>query len=171
MDRSTARGLTIGRFLLEWGVETMRTVIDVRTLITTAAVLMTCVAVLPAASAAQTSGSGAAAPDAALVARLDSLAGRWDFSVDVDGQRSAGELWLFRRGGELTGTISPAGMNTLPVRALTLRGDSAHMTVDTPEGPVTFDGSVQRDRAGMSGIVIYHQGQRLPMTATKRRTG
>jgi hypothetical protein len=45
------------------------------------------------------------------------------------------------------------------------------MIVDTPEGAVTFDGAVQRDRAGMSGIVIYHQGQRLPMTATKRPPG
>jgi hypothetical protein len=106
-----------------------------------------------------------------LVARLDSLVGRWDFNVDVDGRATPGELWLFRRGGELTGTISPSGQSTLPVRSLTMRGDSAHMIVDTPEGAVTFGGAVQPDRAAMTGIVIYHQGQRLPMTATKRRTG
>ena len=99
---------------------------------------------------------------------LDSLVGRWDFSVDLGTRQTPGELWLFRRGGELTGTLAPTGTNTLPVRALTLRGDSAHMMVDTPEGPVTFDGIVTGSRSSMLGLVTYHKGQRFPMTATKR---
>jgi hypothetical protein len=101
-------------------------------------------------------------------ARLDSLAGRWDFSVDVGTRQTPGELWLFRRGSELIGTLAPTGTNTLPVRALVLRGDSTHLVVDTPEGPVLFDGVVAAGHASMRGIVTYHQGQRYPMTATKR---
>ncbi len=112
--------------------------------------------------------AGVAGESAAATARLDSLAGRWDFRVDLGARQTPGELWLFRRGAELTGTLAPAGTNTLPVRALVLRGDSAHMTVDTPEGPVTFDGAVQAGWTGMRGVVTYHGGQRFPMTATKR---
>jgi hypothetical protein len=130
-----------------------------------------CIALLVAASAACSSArtptpSPAVAP--AQTAALDSLAGRWDFSVDLGARQTPGELWLFRRGAELTGTLAPAGTNTLPVRALTMRADSAHLTVDTPEGPVTFAGVVTDSRSAMRGIVTYHHGQRFPMTATKR---
>lgn len=38
----------------------------------------------------------------------------------------------------MTGTLTPSGTNTLPVRALTLRGRQVDLTVDTPEEPVTF---------------------------------
>jgi hypothetical protein len=99
---------------------------------------------------------------------LDSLVGRWDFSVDLGTRRTPGELWIFRRGEDLIGTLAPTGTNTLPVRALVLRGDSAHMAVDTPEGPVTFDGVVDGSRTSLRGVVTYHQGQRYPMTAAKR---
>src|SRR5215213_3050632 len=106
--------------------------------------------------------SAAAAPTLAAAQRnaLDSLAGRWDFSVDLGTRETQGELWLFRRERELTGTLAPTGTNTLPVRSMTLRGDSAHMIVDTPEGPVTFDGMVAGTHSAMRGVVTYHKGQR-----------
>ena len=122
-----------------------------------------------ACGAARTSPSSSSA-SAPQRAALDSLAGRWDFSVDLGSRQTPGEIWLFRRGEALTGTLAPTGTNTLPVRALTLRGDSAHMVVDTPEGPVTFDGVVADSGSTMRGVVTYHQGQRFPMTATKRPT-
>ena len=61
------------------------------------------------------------------------LAGRWDFNVDLGTRTTPGVLWLFVRGGEYTGTLSPQGTNTLPVRSLVVRRDQVVMTVDTPE--------------------------------------
>ena len=45
------------------------------------------------------------------------------------------------------------------------------MTVDTPEGPVTFAGTLGADGASMQGTLTYHQGQLLPMQATRRKAG
>ena len=99
------------------------------------------------------------------------LAGRWDFSVELGTRTTPGVLWLFVRGGEYTGTLSPQGTNTLPVRSLVVRRDQVVMTVDTPEGPVTFDGTIGDAGAAMQGIVTYHQGVRYPLTARRRPTG
>ena len=125
-------------------------------------------ALLSAACSTSPPSSGSPTPVAPVASILDTLAGRWDFTVDLGARQTPGELWLFRRGGELTGTLAPTGTNTLPVRSLIVRGDSAHMIVDTPEGPVTFDGAVAASRTGMRGVVTYHHGQRFPMTATRR---
>ena len=73
------------------------------------------------------------------------VTGRWDFRMETGPDRTArGELWLFARGEEFTGTATVQGRNALPVRVLTLRGERIAMTVDTPEGPVTFDGTLNR---------------------------
>lgn len=100
------------------------------------------------------------------------VSGRWDFSVDVGDQTARGEMWLFRRGGEtgseFTGTLTPAGTNTLPVRALRVAGQQVVMTVDSAEGAVVFEGTLAEDANFMAGTVIYHQGQRFPLTARKR---
>ncbi len=100
------------------------------------------------------------------------VSGRWDFSVDIGNQTARGEMWLFKRGGEMgsefTGTLTPAGTNTLPVRALEVAGRQVAMTVDSAEGPVVFEGTLAEDANFMVGTVIYHQGQRFPLTARKR---
>ncbi len=109
-------------------------------------------------------------------APLADVSGRWDFSIDIGTGLARGEMWLFRRGGpaagqsgsEFTGTLTPSGTNTLPVRVLTVAGQQVRMTVDSADGPVTFDGTLAGDAQSMEGIVVYHQGQRFALTARKR---
>ena len=58
------------------------------------------------------------------------VTGRWDFRMETGPDRTArGELWLFPRGEEFTGTATVQGRNALPVRMLTLRGERIAMTV------------------------------------------
>jgi hypothetical protein len=96
------------------------------------------------------------------------VSGWWNFSVDVGGTTATGEMWLFRRDDGFTGTLTPRGTNTLPVRVLTVTGRDVRMTVDSAEGAVVFEGTLAGDARSMSGTVIYHQGQRFPLTAHKR---
>ena len=97
------------------------------------------------------------------------LTGRWDFRVAMGGDRTArGELWLFRRGDEYTGTLAVQGTNTLTDRLLTLSGDRIAMTVDTPEGPVTFEGTLGGNGQSLQGTVMYHHGERYPLSADRR---
>jgi hypothetical protein len=129
-------------------------------------VLMTIGAGLLAACAAAPSSTPGPAP-AAAVAAVD-LGGMWDFSVDLGDRVSTGIISLARSAEGYSGTITPEGTNTMPVRSLTLTGDSVAMLVETPEGPVTFDGSLGADRVSMRGTVHYHGGQNLPLNARKR---
>jgi hypothetical protein len=114
--------------------------------------------------------SPVAAPDAA---------GRWDFRMDVGPRVSTGEIWLWRRGADYTGTLTVRGTNTLPVRSLTVRAPAAAtaataaavaMTVDTPEGPVTMAGTLASDGGAMQGTVTYHAGQLFQLEARRRAT-
>lgn len=98
------------------------------------------------------------------------VSGRWDFHIDLGGRTTPGEFWLWRRGHVYTGTLTPRGTNTLPIRELVQRGLRVDLTVDTPDGPVTVVGTVQPDGASLEGTVTYHQGQRYPMTAKRRPT-
>lgn len=97
-----------------------------------------------------------------------SLGGRWDFRVMVGERSTPGELWLFDRGGVYTGTLTPQGTNTLPVRSLVQQQQKIAMIVDTPEGPVTLDGVVDAAGATIQGIVTYHHGQKYPLEARRR---
>jgi hypothetical protein len=72
------------------------------------------------------------------------------------------------RGEEFTGTATVQGRNALPVRMLTLRGERIAMTVDTPEGPVTFDGTLNANGQSLQGTLIYHHGEKFPFSADKR---
>jgi hypothetical protein len=51
---------------------------------------------------------------------------------------------------------------------LTLRGERIAMTVDTPEGPVTFDGTLNANGQSLQGTLIYHHGEMFPFSADKR---
>ena len=51
---------------------------------------------------------------------------------------------------------------------LTLRGERIAMTVDTPEGPVTFDGTLNANGQSLQGTLIYHHGEKFPFSAEKR---
>jgi hypothetical protein len=122
---------------------------------------------LAACAAAPQAESGPAAAREATRARPD-LSGTWDFSVDMGERVTTGELSLQRAPQGYAGTIMPEGSSALPVRSLTLAGDSITMIVETPEGPVTFEGALGSDARGMRGIVHYHGGQDLPLNARKR---
>ena len=58
--------------------------------------------------------------------------------------------------------------NTLAIRTLTVEGDSVRMVVASREGDVVFRARLTDDARAMEGIVEYHGGARLPMTATRR---
>ena len=132
-------------------------------------VLLAVSVILPFADAIpQTSPAPAQASP--LTALVRDVTGRWDLRVEMGGDRtSRGELWLFPRGEEFTGTVSmQAAPNTLPVRMLTLRGEQIAMTVDSPEGPITFDGTLSANGQSLQGTLVYHHGQKFPMSADKR---
>jgi len=106
----------------------------------------------------------------ATAGRGDALdvTGRWDFQINVGARSTLGEFWVWRRGNTYTGTLTPRGTNTLPIRELVLRGRQVDITVDTPDGPVTVRGTVGADGGALEGTVTYHQGQQYPMSATRR---
>ncbi len=87
--------------------------------------------------------------------------------VTYSSRSSAGE-GVFPRAEEFTGTATVQGRNALPVRMLTLRGERIAMTVDTPEGPVTFDGTLNVNGQSLQGTLIYHHGEKFPFSADKR---
>jgi hypothetical protein len=96
--------------------------------------------------------------------------------MDVGPRVTTGEVWLWRRGADYSGTVTVQGTNALPVRSLTVRAPAAAtapavaMTVDTPEGPVTFAGTLAADGGTMQGTVTYHAGQLFPFAARRRAT-
>jgi hypothetical protein len=66
------------------------------------------------------------------------------------------------------GSLTPYLTNTVAIRALTVDGDSVRMVVASREGDVRFLGRLTDDGRTMEGVVEYHDGARLPMTATRR---
>jgi hypothetical protein len=66
------------------------------------------------------------------------------------------------------GSLTPDSTNTLAIRVLTVDGDSVRMIVASREGDVRFQGRLTNDARTMEGIVEYHGGALLPMTATRR---
>jgi hypothetical protein len=42
------------------------------------------------------------------------------------------------------------------------------MTVDTPEGPVTFEGTLNSNGQSFQGTLNYHRGEKYPFAADKR---
>lgn len=112
-----------------------------------------------AATACATTVPRAAAPD---------LAGAWDFSVDVGSRVTPGSMTLARAGATWTGELRAAGPNALPVRSATVSGRQVDLAVESPEGPVTFRGTLTPDGNSVQGEVTYHGGKRYPMVMTRR---
>jgi hypothetical protein len=110
-------------------------------------------------------GCVASAPRAAV----PDLAGAWDFTVDLGSSVTPGSMTLVRSGTTWTGELRAAGPNALPVRSVTLTGRTVDLTVESPEGPVTFRGTLDTDGNRMQGEVTYHGGRRFPMVVTRRR--
>ena len=101
------------------------------------------------------------------------LQGLWDFTMHVGERRSTGFIALGPVEKGWAGSITPDSTNTLAIRLFTVhtdpvRGDSVHMVVASREGDVPFFARLSSDAQRMEGIVHYHGGAHLPMTATRR---
>lgn len=96
------------------------------------------------------------------------LQGLWDFTMRVGERSSPGFFALGPVEGGWAGSLTLYLTNTLAIRALTVDGDSVQMVVASREGDVRFVGRLTDNGRTMEGIVEYHGGARLPMTATRR---
>ena len=123
---------------------------------------------------AQSTRSTAATPPAQAAAHATTLGGGpdlqglWDFTMRVGERTSTGFFALGPVERGWAGSLTPDSTNTLAIRALTVDGDSVRMVVASREGDVRFLGRLTADARTMEGIVEYHGGARLPMTATLR---
>ena len=109
-----------------------------------------------------------AAESATTLAGGPDLQGLWDFTMRVGERPSPGFFALGPVEGGWAGSITLYLTNTLAIRALTVEGDSVRMVVASREGDVRFLARLSDDRRTMEGIVEYHGGALLPMTATLR---
>lgn len=96
------------------------------------------------------------------------LQGLWDFTMRIGERTSPGFIALGPVEQGWAGSITMYVTNTLAIRAFTVEGDSLRMVVASREGDVLFRARLTDDRRTMEGIVEYHGGARLPMTATRR---
>jgi hypothetical protein len=96
------------------------------------------------------------------------LQGIWDFTMRAGERTSPGFFALGPVEQGWAGSITMYLTNTLAIRLLTVTGDSVRMVVASREGDVTFRARLSADARTMEGIVDYHGGARLPMTATRR---
>ena len=127
-----------------------------------------------ATAGAQSSQATAATPPVQAAARATTLGGGpdlqglWDFTMRVGARTSTGFFALGPVERGWAGSITPDSTNTLAIRTLTVDGDSVRMVVASREGDVRFQGRLTDDGRTMEGIVEYHGGALLPMTATRR---
>ena len=125
-------------------------------------------------ASAQSTRSTAATPPGQASASATTLGGKpdlqglWDFTMRVGERTSPGFFALGPVEGGWAGSLTLYLTNTLAIRALTVDGDSVRMVVASREGDVRFVGRLTDDGRTMEGIVEYHGGARLPMTATRR---
>ncbi|QJR37875.1 hypothetical protein [Gemmatimonas groenlandica] len=96
------------------------------------------------------------------------LQGIWDFTIRAGERTSPGFIALGPVERGWAGSITMYLTNTLAVREFTIERDSVRMVVASREGDVLFRARLTDDARTMEGIVEYHGGARLPMTATRR---
>lgn len=111
-------------------------------------------------------GQGAA--NGITLGGVPDLQGIWDFTMRVGARTSTGFFALGPVEQGWAGSLTPDSTNTLAIRVLTVHGDSVRMIVASREGDVPFYGRLTGDGRTMEGIVEYHGGALLPMTATRR---
>lgn len=131
-------------------------------------------ATLLVSGTARAQSTGAATPSAqagtsaTVLGAGPDLQGLWDFTMRVGERYSPGFFALGPVEGGWAGSLTLYLTNTLAIRSLTVNGDSVRMVVASREGDVRFLGRLTNDSRTMEGIVEYHGGARLPMTATRR---
>lgn len=97
------------------------------------------------------------------------MSGAWAFEV-LTGPNSVthGEMTLVVDGDGYRGTLTTdQGANVLTVRLLQLEGPDMRMLVESPNGPVTFEGILDPTGATFQGAVTYHTGQRFQMSGSR----
>jgi hypothetical protein len=109
-----------------------------------------------------------AVANAAALAGGPDLQGLWDFTMRVGERSSPGFFALGPVERGWAGSITMYLTNTLAIRVLTVDADSIRMVVASREGDVLFRARLTDDGRTMEGIVDYHGGARLPMSATRR---
>jgi hypothetical protein len=125
-------------------------------------------------ASAQSTRSTAATPpveapaDATPLGGGPDLQGLWDFTMRVGERTSPGFFALGPVEEGWAGSLTLYLTNTLAIRVLSVKGDSVQMVVASREGDVRFLGRLTDNGRAMEGIVEYHGGARLPMTATRR---
>lgn len=125
-------------------------------------------------ASAQSTGSATAAPPAQAAAPAATpgsgpdLQGIWDFTMRAGERMSPGFFAIGPVEQGWAGSITMYLTNTLAIRRLTVAGDSVRMVVASREGDVTFVARLSNNGQAMEGIVEYHGGARLPMTAIRR---
>lgn len=132
-----------------------------------ATLLATCTANAQSTRSASATHPAPAAAQPTLGGNPD-LQGLWDFTMRVGERTSTGFFALGPVERGWAGSITPDSTNTLAIRTLTVTGDSVRMIVASREGDVQFQGRLIDNARAMEGIVDYHGGMRLPMTATRR---
>ena len=131
-------------------------------------------ATLFASAPAMAQSTGATIPtaqagtNATVLGAGPDLQGLWDFTMRVGERSSPGFFALGPVEGGWAGSLTLYLTNTLAIRSLTVTGDSVRMVVASREGDVRFLARLTNDGRTMEGIVEYHGGARLPMTATRR---
>jgi hypothetical protein len=97
------------------------------------------------------------------------LAGDWVFEAQTGENVAHGSMTLVADGASYKGTLTTDQTDkVLPVRSLTLQGSDLSMLVESPEGNVTFKGTLAADAQTFQGKVIYFNGQIVPMSARRR---
>ena len=123
------------------------------------------------ASAESTRSNSAAPVQTASASTLGSgpdLQGLWDFTMRVGERTSPGFIALGPVEQGWAGSITMYLTNTLAIRVFKVDGDSVGLVVASREGDVRFLARLTDNGRTMEGIVEYHGGARLPMTATRR---
>jgi hypothetical protein len=102
-------------------------------------------------------------------AKTPDLAGDWVFEAQTGENVAHGAMTLVADGASYKGTLTTDQTdNVLLVRSLTLQGSALSMLVESPEGKITFKGTLGADAHTFQGKVTYFNGQTIPMSGRRR---
>jgi len=94
--------------------------------------------------------------------------GQWGFQVATGASITNGRLTLARESGSHTGTLTTdQGNNILRVSSVTMKDQQLVVSVESPNGQVTFRGVLSPDRKRFLGTVTYFNGQQFPMVGDR----
>jgi hypothetical protein len=109
--------------------------------------------------------SGCATPPSATDLAATTLRGTWSIEIDTGGRGTTmGTMNINRKVDGSEGSLTTnRGNNVLPVRTLMLDDRAIVLSVESPNGTVSFKGTLSRDGNAFQGRVTYHDGQVFSM--------